>query len=259
VRLSVALVFLSCGVSFGQHSVEIRLPPEVNSRSLFVRYVLAGETLGGWVQPRPGVSSYSISTLRGSRQATGIKAILYAPGCAIQVLDMRLFPDQKSGQYSFVCQPLGNVPIAGRVVPMERLKDREVKVQARYVARWAASFLGIRDEVLTVIPIGDEAPLGTDGGFRLSVPDLARDSEAGTRDHPGEIQVWAKDRATESLVAQLAPVGVREIMTRMGGLKIQSSYPLSIVFAPCVVGSTTAVRHTPEGFAIRGSGDPCER
>jgi len=259
VRLSVALLLLGCGVAFGQHSVEIRLPSEVDSRGLFVRYVLAGDALGGWVQPQAGVSSYSISTLRGSRPATGIKAILYAPGCGIQLIDMRLFPDQRNGQYSFVCQPLGSVSIAGKVVPMERLKDRPFQVQARYVARWAASFLGIRDEVLTVIPVGDEAPLGTDGGFRLSVPDLARDPESMAGNHTGEIQVWVKDKATEALVAQLAPVGLREIMTRMGGLKIQGQYPSQIVFAPCIVGSTTAVRHTPEGFAIRGSSDPCER
>ncbi|HWE48673.1 MAG TPA: hypothetical protein VG273_02730 [Bryobacteraceae bacterium] len=259
MRFSAALLFFACSSCFGQRSIEIRLPHEVDSRTLFVRYVLAGETLGGWLQPLAGVSSYSISTMRGSRPASGIKAILYAPGCAIQVFDMRLFPDQKNEQYTFACHPVGNVIIAGKVVPADLLRERGVKLQARYVARWAAAFLGLHDEVLTVIPMGSETPLAPDGGFHLSLPDLARDDEAGAAGHNGEIQIWAKDRVNDSLVAQLAPTGVAEMATRMGGLKIKPLYPAEIVFAPCIVGSHTTVRHTPEGFAIRGSSDPCQR
>jgi hypothetical protein len=177
VRLAFTLFFLASGVSSGQESVEIGLPREVNSGSFFIRYVLAGETLGGWVQPRAGVSSYTISTMRGTRPATGLKAILYAPGCAIQTLDVRLFGDRKSEQVAFVCQPLGGVPITGKLVPSGILKGREVKVEARSIARWAQTFLGVDDALVLAIPTGT-SELASDGRFHLTVPDLARDPES---------------------------------------------------------------------------------
>src|SRR5712671_6332175 len=90
---------LAAGVCSGQtarlpvhpsHYVEIKLPPGVISEGFFVRYALAGESFGGWVPPLSGVSSYFIDTTLKGRQATGIKAILKAPGCAIQTLDLPL-------------------------------------------------------------------------------------------------------------------------------------------------------------------------
>jgi hypothetical protein len=72
------------------HHVEIKLPPGIASESVFIRYRLAGEELGGWVQPRPGVSSYFISTTREGCSVNQIKALFYAPGCALQTLDLAL-------------------------------------------------------------------------------------------------------------------------------------------------------------------------
>ena len=58
------------------------------SEKVFIRYRLAAEKLGGWVQPHSGVSSYFISTTHEGRQATRIKALRYAPSCAIQTFDL---------------------------------------------------------------------------------------------------------------------------------------------------------------------------
>jgi hypothetical protein len=69
------------------HYIEIKLPRGVISESVFVRHLLAGEEFGGWVQPQPGVSSYFITTTHEGHPATRIKALLYAPGCAIQIAD----------------------------------------------------------------------------------------------------------------------------------------------------------------------------
>jgi len=215
-----------------------------------MRYVLAGDTLGGWVQPQAGVSSYTISTMRGTHPATGFKAILYAPGCAIQTLDIRLFAGQQSEQVAFACQPLGNVPIAGRVVLPDRFEGRAVKVEARYIARWAQAFLGIDDNLVLVIPTGT-SDIAADGSFRLSVPDFSRDPESAAGYPASEIQIWAKDKADGSLVAELVPSGLPQIKTRMGGLKIQGQYPADVVFSACVGVS----RHDASGFAIRGTSD----
>jgi hypothetical protein len=71
--------------------------------------------------------------------------------------------------------------------------------------RWAQAFLGMDALIPLTIPVGDTAWLSADGGFRLSVPDLARDPLAAAPDHPGELQIWAKDKATGDNVTELTP------------------------------------------------------
>ena len=238
------------------HYVEINLPAGVISERVFIRYLLAGEDFGGWVRPRPGVSSYIISTTREGRPATRIKALLYTRGCAIQTLDLPVLDSNQ--QYSFICQPLSSVWIAGALTRSDRLYSHEVKLQAKYVARWAQSFFGLGDGLVTSIPVGDVADVSADGRFRLSVPDLSQDPLAGAPDHPGELQIWARDKASEDIVAQLIPAGPQVIKVRMGGLRIQREYHSEIVFAPCAVNPPQL--HDAIGFALRpDASDSCDR
>jgi len=212
---------------------------------------LAGEEIGGWVQPRPGISAYIIGTARGDSSAAGIKAVLYAPGCAIQTLDIAL-SNASNPRYSFVCQPLGSVGIAGKLVQTERLTLHEVKVQANYIARWAQPFLGLGD-ILVSIPVGDVSDLSEDYHFRISVPDFSRDRLAGTPDHPGAIQIWATDKSNGDEVGQLIAEGSPTFKTRMGGLKIQREYPAETVFAPCALPRSLELIRRDD---VR---DPCDR
>ena len=257
----LARLLLAAGACFGQtpgHYVEIKLPPEVPSQTFFVRYVLVGQDFGGWVEPRSGVSSYVIGTMLGGRPATGIKAILYAPSCAIQTLDLRL-SESNNPQYSFVCHPVPSISIAGALLRDDRLLKPGVQLEARYAARWAQSFLGLRDVILTSIPVGDASNVAVDGRFRIVIPDLSQDPLAAAPDHPGEIQIWAKDKTSESIVGQLIVRAPQALKTRMGGLKVQNKYPAEIVFAPCGVDGSSYF-HDRMGFAIRGEpNNACDR
>jgi hypothetical protein len=236
--------------------VEIKLPPEVISETFFARYVLAGQDFGGWLHPLPGTSSYGISTTFEGIPVTGIKAILYAPGCAIRTLDLHL-TGADNPQFQFICQPLRSIAIHGALTLSERLYGRKVKLQAKYIARWAQSFLGLDDSIVTTIPVGDVAHVSADGRFRLVVPDLSQDPLAGTPDHPGELQVWAKDETSDAIVAKLIPTDPQFLKARMGGLKVSNEYPSEVVFAPCAAGS--AQRHDKEGFAMRPDiADACD-
>jgi hypothetical protein len=237
--------------------IDIRLPPGFDSGHFFVRYLLAGDDFGGWIQPRPNVSSYAISTTHEGRPANRIRALLYAPGCAIEVLDLPVsYPG--SQPYSFICRSLPDVPLAGTIIRTDRLFGRKVRLQAYYVARWASSFLGIADEIVTLIPIGETNDISASGGFRLSLPDLSHDALAGSPEHSGEIQIWAREAATDKIVAQLIPVGPETGETMVGGLKIQAAYPSETVFAPCAA-NNPRVRDA-NGFALRpGAEDICDR
>jgi hypothetical protein len=228
--------------------VEIKLPPEVISETFFARYVLAGQDFGGWVHPLPNISSYGISTTFEGSPVTGIKAILYAPGCSIQTLELHL-SGADNPQFQFICQPMGNISIQGALILSERLYGRKVKLQAKYIARWAQSFLGLDESIVTSIPIGDMAYPSADGRFRLELPDLSQDPLAGTPDHPGEIQVWAKDETSDAIVAKLIPEEPLFLKARMGGLKVRNQYPSEVVFAPCA--ESSAQPHDRIGFAMR--------
>src|ERR1019366_9294890 len=238
------------------HYVEIMLPREVISETFFARYVLAGQDFGGWVHPLPGISSYGISTTFEGSPVTGIKAILYAPGCAIQTLDLHL-TGADTPQFQFLCQPMRNIAIQGALILSERLYGHKVKLQAKYIARWAQSFLGMDDSFVTSIPIGDVAHLSADGRFRLVIPDLSQDPLARTPDRPGEIQVWAKDETSDAIVAKLIPTDPQFLKARMGGLKVRNEYPSDVVFAPCA--ESSAQPHDKIGFAMRPAiSDACD-
>jgi len=231
--------------------LEIKLPDGVRSEGVFIRYVLDADDFGDWVQPRTGVPSYLIDTNRAGNPATRIRAILYAPGCAIQTLDLSL-AGLDSQRYSFRCESLPNVPIVGTLTRTNRLFGHDVRVQAKHVARWAQAFLGVAD--IPTIPVGDVAQVASNGSFRLSVPDFSQDPLVGVPDYRGELQIWARDRTSDKVVAQLTPVVNSASKTRMGGLRIQSEYP-EIVFAPCA--ANPPLMRDAFGFALRR--DPCDR
>jgi hypothetical protein len=189
--------------------VEIKLPTSIPSERFFVRYVLDGQDLGNWVYAPPGVSSFGISTLVDGRPATGIKAVLYAPGCALQTLDLKL---SGSGTipYSFVCRPVRNIEVNGLLVRSDRLWQHAVKLETRYVARWATPFLGLDKAVPTSITVGDVTSLTPEGRFHVVVPDFSEDLSTKQGDPPGEFQVWAKDQTTGAIVANARSARVGE-------------------------------------------------
>ena len=87
---------------------------------------------------------------------------------------------------------------------MDRFPRARCKsAQAKYVARWAQSFLESGRDVVTTIPVGDVAYPSSDGRFRLSVPDLSQDPWLERRITPVSFRFWASDKANERIVAEL--------------------------------------------------------
>jgi hypothetical protein len=141
---------------------------------------------------------------------------------------------------------------------MDLLNGHEVRIQASYIARWAQPFLGLDNSFVTGIPVGDVAYLSADGHFRLTVPDFSQDALTAAADHPGELQIWARDKTSNIIVAQLIPSGSQVVKARMGGLQIRSEYPSEIVFMPCPE-NVHRVRDV-FGFAFRSdTSETCER
>jgi hypothetical protein len=248
-RFLLLMAAAAMGQTPGQtpaHYVGIHLPDGVPSEKVFIRYILESEELGGVVDARAGVTDYLISTTRGDHAAALFKALVYAPGCAIQTVDLKL-SDQSNPREDFMCRPVANAAISGRLTESQRLGGHAVRLEAVYVAPWAQSFLGIGN-VRVSFPVGDAADIEADGRFRITVP-LLRDD--------GEIQIRAKDRRTGQDVGQIVPAGTPSFKTRMGGLKIQTEYPGETVCTPC--GDDQLHLIDREGFARRPLDERCDR
>jgi hypothetical protein len=228
--------------------VEITVPASVASERLFVRYVLGGQDLGGAVYGPANVSSFGISTVADGHPADRMKAILYAPGCEIQTLDLKLTGSDT--RYSFICWRVADLEIHGILARPDRLWRHKVKLQAKYIPRWADSFLGLGDTLITSIPVGDTTEISADGRFHLLLPDFSQNPGRS-----GEFRIVATDETNEAVVAMLVPP--KSVRTRMGGLAVIKDYPGELIFTPCAASSARV--HDREGFAIRPDiSDSCD-
>jgi hypothetical protein len=249
LTLFVAIRFCSAQPAY----VEVKVPVGVRSETMFVRYAL-DDDFGGWVQPHPDVSSYFV-TIRRDAPAARFRALLYAPGCAIQTADLPTL-GTVIPRYSFVCEPLPMISLIGTVAKSGRFNGHDIDLNIRYVARWAQSVLGLGGGMVTDIPVGVARQALAGGTFRLSLPDFSEDPLAGL-DHPGEFRILAKDRSSGRIVAQLVPA-TPSLRSRMGGLQIRKGYPETVEFAFCLAQGPRL--QDANGFAIRpdGSDSVCE-
>ena len=174
----------------------------------------------------------------------------------LQTLDLALSA-ANNPHYDFVCQPAPSVQITASMIRADRLYGRDVNVQAKYVARWGAQFLGLDESTLITIPLGEPQHVST-GPFTMTVPDLSKDPIAGASGHPGELQFWVSGAVDHAVVAQLVPAKGSGLTTPIGGMTIQNGLPAEITFAPC---GTSVISRDPEtGFTLRpGRYDVCDR
>jgi hypothetical protein len=242
------------GQSAGRASnvFEIGVPPGVPSEALIIRYFLTGAFNGyaGWMTPRPNLNSYAINTVHEGSQAMGIKAIVYARGCAIQTLS-RSLPDQRERDYTFACRELPDMALTGTLTKLDRLIGKDFDIHVNYVAYWAQTFFGPgAGPLVTTLPVGVTSP-DANGKFRVSLPDFSQDPTASSPDHEGTFQFQVREKSTGNLLAQLVP---GELKARSRGLRITGKYPDELVFAPCLA-STPVV---PLAFTTRFYDDTCK-
>src|SRR5271155_5275642 len=163
---SPLVVFVAIPFCFAQPAyVEIKVPVGVRSETMFIRYVV-NDDFGGWVRAHPDVSSYFI-TIRQGGPATRFRALLYAPGCAIQTADLPIL-GPAIPRYSFVCEPLPNVSLTGTMGNSDLLDVHQMNLQVKYVAPWGQSILGLSNGIVTDIPMGGMRHASAAGTFQFS-------------------------------------------------------------------------------------------
>lgn len=231
---------------------DIHLASGIYPEDTVIRYAISGDDLGRWVKTKPGINSYRVG-IADSPNAS-LRAIFYAPGCAIETVDSSL----QRGSATFTCSPLKTLPLRGQLRITEWLAHRNIRVQAKYVAQWAPGFLGIAKEAPLTIKLPDRVPVEPDGHFQITVPDLASDPHAGVASGMGELQLWAVDAVHGSPIAHLLPLNNAKTDDRTGSIRVLSSYPNEILFDVCSVGPEETHLIHRDGFVVRGE-DPRER
>ena len=212
----------------------------------------------GWITSQNGKESFRIEGIAASA-TTRLKGIFYAPGCALQTLDLPI-ADVRLYRYSFPCESIPQVEILGVAANSLFVNSPNVTIEAKYVAHWAAAFFGFDDGSTTEIPLGTVATPYEPGRFRLSIPDLTKDSLAGSTNHAGEIRVWARDTSNGRVVAQLRLLSGDPWIqpTRLGGIPIERLGSSPFEFATCYANGSTP--RDEFGFGIRAlSENACVR
>jgi len=209
---------------------EIRLPSEVRSEQVQVRYFLTGPfgANGGFLKAEPERNSYLIGTSVNHQAADSLRVILYAPGCQIVTLSIGSISEAEKGA-DVNCEDLPPMTFSGRVDLPGALRGRPYEVEIIYLAYWAHSFFHIEDGQVTSFTLARVAP-DESGAFHVELPNFNKDRETVSFRREAGLQFIARELGTGNIVAFLAPVNVQGNGT--GTLPIKPKYPAEVIFKP---------------------------
>ncbi|MGC9970131.1 MAG: hypothetical protein ABSE56_06045 [Bryobacteraceae bacterium] len=208
--------------------ISISFPPDVLSETVDIRYHMSGPFggYGGFVRPQRDVHVYRIEAAVDGKPATGIKIIVYAPGCEIATFDEAL-SGLSTVPEEFTCRRLPSVSLSGKIIPKDVLRGRGPEVKVSYMAHWAHGFFGIVDGPVTAIPVATAIP-DAEGFFQVQLPDFGRDPTAARADRDGAFLFWLREAETWNVISKLEP---SDFKSATGELRIQSWYPPDLTFA----------------------------
>ena len=248
MRLFIALIVSAAWASAVAQSTApfvIQLPASVPSEQVLVTYcVYAQDAYCSAIPAEPNRLSYSVPATHQGQLVTSLKAILYAPGSAIQTVTLQA----GANAYVFAWRPIPPVSLAGTVAMKDVSYAGEVQLELKYVATWAMQFFGMRDGPVPSFPVGEPVYLKDGNRFEFAVPDFASDPVSAA----GFLHILAKEKGTGNLSALLVPAGSK---TKIDTLKVASFYPPDLAFTICPANASPI--HDRFGFAIRGSEEPC--
>jgi hypothetical protein len=212
-----------------QRSVNIVLLGGILSEKVHIDYVLYGlfGTSGNLITPKPGLTSYQISSYVDGRAAGEVKGFIWAAGCKMVKFE-DLLVDSADVQESFSCSPLGTVNLVGRIHNAP-LNKKPVEIRVDYQAEWACHFFGLVDCMVPQIQVGT-VKLDADGTFEINLPDFGADPIASASEGGADFQLFLREVRTWNMIAYLDPE-IETLRTPGRSLKIASSYPQNLGFA----------------------------
>lgn len=229
--LAISLSFLSvaCLRPAAGQSIIIRLAPEIHSEDVSISYVLYGSfgAAGDNVTTRPNVHSYRINPVHEGKVASSIKAVIYAPGCEFDTLELDITEDS-AAEKSYECVPLATVSLVGHIANSRLYRHRDLEVVVRYLGEWQCRFFELLDCEVPQMELG-RAPVNENGEFEVTIVDFSPEQKMRPR-RRAELWVILRDVKTWNPIGEgLRPA--REFRTQSNmGLAIKPFYAPPVEF-----------------------------
>ncbi len=197
--------------------------------SLQVRSFITGDFGGvGGFEAKPfGEDGLLLSTQYRQQRAKTLRAILYSPGCALQVIraeNLQTAPREAD----FICQPLAQIRLGGKIDMTEIPDKGDLEVRVQYVAPWSHAFFGIMDGMVMTLDAGTSTVL-PDGSFVINLPGFAADPISSNLGRDAYFFLTMRMKTSWNLVALLeveAPLSA----TPNGDLTLEDAYPVPVHF-----------------------------
>ena len=209
-----------------KHLFLIRVTPPVNPESVQVHYYLTGDFGGyGGFQVETHEQEIAIRLDQTSKPPKSLKAVLYAPGCEINLIRA---DDLKNGdrEAQFDCHPLPAFDIPAAFPRPAALTPYQLDVEVDYIAPWTHEFFG--EGAAMRIMVGS-VTAGRDGSFRLHLPDFSKDPLYSTLGKNAELHFYVRERSSGNVVAELK--GPDPLTLPSGGMRIDAQYPAPLSFS----------------------------
>ena len=236
MRLSVVLAAISiawvgrarCGGVEKLPRVSITLPDSVSAEGVQVASFLSG-AFGGYgslITPKPHGRSYDIDAFVGEVAARRVQAIVYMPGCELSRFDIAM--DSVNVTRQIACRKVVQVPMDGVVALDAGRRASLLVVEVEYEVLWAHRFFGIADGPVTMFEVAT-APVGEDGSFSVSLPELNEDpaEKSADEDDRGMFRFTLLEKKTGNILGMMAPA---EFAAGIDGLALRSWYPGGVRF-----------------------------
>jgi hypothetical protein len=234
IFMLMGLPFLLVEAGWGQEEepapFEIRLPPEIRSEQVQIRYFLTGPFggSGSFLKPEPERNAYFIATSVNHQAADTLKLIVYAPGCQIVTIAVpSLSGSEKAADVP--CEDLRPMTFNGRVEMPEPLRRRPYEVEIAYMAYWAHIFFGIAEGPVTTFDLARVTP-DEGGGFHLLLPNFTKDAVTESFHRNAGLRFIARERDTGNIVCLLGPANVQG--KNLHDLPLKPKYPNEVIFKP---------------------------
>lgn len=230
LQTALSLILVLAGLAGAQprDSFVIRVQPAARRADLQVRTFITGSFGGvaGFQSTPIDDDGVLINTEHEGKPAETFKAVLYMPGCQMQLIRVDAL-QTASREAEFHCEPLAAIPVNARIDPPVIPADENAFVEVSYMGDWAHSFFKILDGMATTLAVA-EAPVASDGSFTIALPDFAADPISVGIGKDAYLTVLLRSRKTGNLLAFLKPD--QSVRSETGDLKIEAAYPSSVSF-----------------------------
>jgi hypothetical protein len=185
-----------------------------------------------------GAQSYEIEASVDGYAVDQFKALVWAPGCKMKEFDITL--STSSVVLPYECDKTKSVTLFGRLQQVDWGIQSAISVE--YVGPLGGFFSVCKDVcrtgagVFVSIPEIATAEVGTDGTFKIELPDFGADAITSRANGGGEFQFLLRDIALAPGYPNYRTIGLEpdleEFLGPRLGLKFAASYPSDLVFVP---------------------------